>query len=158
MPSSTPKKAADRPLTASSPSSASDYDKGLSTRREVLGNEWVERSLARRSDFNAEFQELITRYAWNEIWNRPGLARPMRRALVLSVTMALGRWEEFELHVRAALRATDDTGLTRDELKEVLLQNAIYAGVPSANTAFSLAQRIIDELDADTPDPAAAAR
>jgi len=125
----------------------SDYEKGLRTRREVLGDEWVDRSLARRSEFNAEFQELITRYAWNEIWNRPGLSRQMRRVMVLSVTMSLGRWEEFELHVRAALHADDGSGLTVEALKEVLLQNAIYAGVPAANTAFSLAQRIVNSMN-----------
>lgn len=124
----------------------SDYEKGLRTRRQVLGDEWVDRSLARRTDFTAEFQELITRYAWNEVWNRPGLSHRMRRVMVLSVTMALGRWEEFELHVGAALRAEDDSGLTVEALKEVLLQNAIYAGVPAANTAFSLAQRIIHDM------------
>lgn len=124
----------------------SDYEKGLGIRREVLGDQWVDRSLARRTEFNTEFQELITRYAWNEIWGRPGLPRQMRRVMVLSVTMSLGRWEEFELHVRAALQATDGTGLTGEELKEVLLQNAIYAGVPASNTAFNLAQKIVNEL------------
>jgi len=124
-----------------------DYEKGLATRREVLGDKWVDQSLARRTDFTAEFQNLITRYAWNEIWNRDGLPRKTRRIMVLSVTMSLGRWEEFELHVRAALQATDDNGLNPEELKEVLLQNAIYAGVPAANTAFSVAQKILRELE-----------
>lgn len=130
---------------SSAPVAVSDYEKGLRTRREVLGDEWVDRSLARRTDFTSEFQELITRYAWNEIWNRPGLPRQMRRVMVLSVTMSMGRWEEFELHVRAALQADDGTGLTVDELKEVLLQNAIYAGVPASNTAFGLAQAIVKQ-------------
>ncbi|MBB5217274.1 carboxymuconolactone decarboxylase family protein [Parapusillimonas granuli] len=125
-----------------------DYQKGLATRRAVLGDEWVDRSLARRTAFTAEFQELITRYAWHEVWNRPGLGRQTRRIMVLSVTMSLGRWEEFELHVRAALRAADESRLSPDELKEVLLQNAIYAGVPAANTAFGLAQKILDEIAA----------
>ncbi len=126
--------------------SQSAYEKGLGIRREVLGDKWVDRSLARRTEFNTEFQEMITRYAWNEIWSRPGLSRQMRRIMVLSVTMSLGRWEEFELHVRAALQATDGTGLTAEELKEVLLQNAIYAGVPASNTAFNLAQNILNEV------------
>jgi 3-oxoadipate enol-lactonase len=132
--------------TPATPEPQSSYEKGLSTRREVLGDKWVDRSLARRTEFNTEFQELITRYAWDEIWGRPGLSRQMRRVMVLSVTMSLGRWEEFELHVRAALQATDGTGLSVEELKEVLLQNAIYAGVPASNTAFNLAQDILNKL------------
>ncbi len=123
-----------------------DYQKGLATRRAVLGDEWVDRSIARKTPFTAEFQELITRYAWNDIWNRPGLNRQTRRIMVLSVTMSLGRWEEFELHVRAGLLAPDASRLTPDELKEVLLQNAIYAGVPASNTAFGLAQKILNEV------------
>jgi 3-oxoadipate enol-lactonase len=125
------------------------FDQGLRNRREVLGDAWVDRSLARATAFTTEFQNLITRYAWDEIWSRPGLPRKTRRIMVLSVTMAMGRWEEFELHVRAALTASDDTRLTPDELKEVLLQNAIYAGVPSANTAFGLAQNILREVAPD---------
>jgi 4-carboxymuconolactone decarboxylase len=137
-----------KPVNDIPASDESDYDKGMRTRRAVLGDKWVDRSLNRRTEFNAEFQELITRYAWNEIWNRPGLNRQMRRVMVLSVTMSMGRWEEFELHIRAALQATDGTGLTAEEIKEVLLQNAIYAGVPASNTAFNLAQVILNELAA----------
>lgn len=122
-----------------------DYEQGLRNRRAVLGDAWVDRSLARKTDFTADFQEMITRYAWNEIWGRPGLPYRIRRIMVLSVTMSLGRWEEFELHIRAALQATDGSRLTIDELKEILLQNAIYAGVPAANTAFSLVQSILNE-------------
>ncbi|ANN77333.1 carboxymuconolactone decarboxylase family protein [Bordetella flabilis] len=125
------------------------FEKGMRNRREVLGDAWVDRSLARATTFTAEFQNLITRYAWDEIWSRPGLPRKMRRVMVLTTTMALGRWEEFELHVRAALGARDETRLAPDELKEVLLQNAIYAGVPAANTAFNLAQNILREMAAD---------
>jgi 3-oxoadipate enol-lactonase len=125
------------------------FEKGMRNRREVLGDAWVDRSLARATTFTAEFQNLITRYAWDEIWSRPGLPRKMRRVMVLTTTMALGRWEEFELHVRAALGAPDETRLAPDELKEVLLQNAIYAGVPAANTAFNLAQNILREMAAD---------
>jgi 4-carboxymuconolactone decarboxylase len=123
-----------------------DFDRGLTNRRAVLGDAWVDRSLARATNFTAEFQNLITRYAWNEIWSRPGLERKIRRIMVLSVTMAMGRWEEFELHVRAGLTAKDDTRLTPDELKEVMYQNAVYAGVPAANTAFNLAQAILREV------------
>jgi len=144
-----------KPDSADSPTtdSGSDYEKGLRTRRQVLGDQWVDRSLARRTDFTSEFQNLITRYAWNEIWNRPGLPRQMRRVMVLSVTMAMGRWEEFELHTRAALQAQDGSGLSAEELKEVLLQNAIYAGVPTSNTAFKLAEAILNEVRADKPQP-----
>jgi 4-carboxymuconolactone decarboxylase len=126
-----------------------DFEKGLRNRREVLGDAWVDRSLARATTFTAEFQNLITRYAWDEIWSRPGLPRKTRRIMVLSVTMAMGRWEEFELHVRAGLTADDDTRIAPDELKEVLMQNAVYAGVPAANTAFNLAQNILREVGKD---------
>ncbi|HEX4025060.1 MAG TPA: 3-oxoadipate enol-lactonase [Steroidobacteraceae bacterium] len=118
---------------------------GLKTRREVLGAEWVERALAARTPFNSDFQALITRYAWHEIWGRPGLDARTRRLLVLAMTVALGRWEEFRLHVRAGLQ---QGGFTEDELKEVLMQAAIYAGVPAANTAFSEAAAVINELQA----------
>ncbi|MGE8453076.1 MAG: carboxymuconolactone decarboxylase family protein [Pseudomonadales bacterium] len=123
-----------------------DFDKGLANRRAVLGDAWVERSLSRATGFTAEYQNMITRYAWHDIWSRDGLPRKSRRMMVLAVTLSLSRWEEFELHVRAALTATDDSRLTPDELKEVLLQNAIYAGVPAANTAFNLAQAILREV------------
>jgi len=124
-----------------------DYERGLRNRRTILGDAWVERSLDKANDFNADFQNLITRFAWHEIWGRPGLEARMRRVIVLATTMALARWEEFELHVRAALQDDSGNGLTREELKEVLMQAAIYAGVPAANTGFSLAQHILRELD-----------
>ena len=124
-----------------------DYERGLRNRRAILGDAWVERSLDKANDFNADFQNLITRFAWHEIWGRPGLEARMRRVIVLATTMALARWEEFELHVRAALQDDSGNGLTREELKEVLMQAAIYAGVPAANTGFSLAQHILRELD-----------
>lgn len=124
------------------------FDDGLLNRRRVLGDEWVERSLAARTPFTADFQAMITRIAWGEIWGRPGLDDRTRRLLVLAITASLGRWEEFGLHVRAGL-ARD--GFTRDELKEVLMQIAIYAGVPAANTGFAEASRIITELDASLP-------
>ena len=127
-----------------------DFERGLKNRREILGDAWVDRSLERATNFNAEFQELITRFAWNEIWGRPGLEKKTRRAIVLAITMALGRWEEFELHVRAALAGgSPDTRLTPDELKEILIQTAIYAGVPAANTGFTHAQAILKEIGAD---------
>jgi 3-oxoadipate enol-lactonase len=120
------------------------FDRGLTRRREVLGSEYVDRSLARTTDFTRDFQSLITRYAWDDIWNRPGLDTQTRRLLVLAFTLALGKWEEFELHFRAAL----EHGVPVEALKEVLLQSAIYCGVPAANTAFKRAQSLLDERDA----------
>ena len=117
---------------------ADRYDLGLRTRRSVLGDGYVDRALARRNDFNGEFQDLITRYAWGEIWTRPALEQRTRRLLVLAMMVALGRQEEFKLHLRAAI----DHGVTKDEIKEVLLQAAIYCGVPAANTAFHLAEEV----------------
>ncbi len=121
------------------------YKKGMKTRRKVLGDEWVDRAERTKTAFNAEFQELITRYAWDEIWNRKGLSREVRRMLVIAMMVALGRWEEFRLHVRAALQSGD---LTEDDLKEVLLQATIYCGVPAANTAFKEAREVIAEVSA----------
>lgn len=123
-----------------------DYRHGLENRRNILGDEWVDKSLANATDFTADYQNLITRHAWHDIWSRPGLPHKTRRIMVLAVTLATGQWEEFELHVRAAISATNGTGLTPEELKEVLLQNAIYAGVPAANTAFKIAQGILRDL------------
>ena len=122
----------------------SAYDAGMATRRKVLGNAWVDKSLANRTPFNAEFQEMITRHAWNDIWNRPGLDHRTRRLLVVAMTAALGRWEEFRLHVRAGIQ---QGGFSVDELKETLLQIAIYAGVPAANTAFAEAGAIVAEVE-----------
>ena len=119
---------------------------GMKRRREVLGDAWVDKSIKTKTDFNAEFLDLITRYAWDDIWNRPGLDRKTRRMLVLAMTIGMGRWEEFALHCRASLAEND---LTQDQVKEVLLQSAIYCGVPSANTAFKEAKAIIAELDAE---------
>jgi 4-carboxymuconolactone decarboxylase len=119
------------------------HERGMKTRRKVLGDEWVDRAERTKNEFNAEFQDLITRYAWDDIWNRPGLDHKTRRMLVLAMTVALGRYEEFSLHVRAALQSGD---LTQDELKEVLLQAAVYCGIPAANTAFKEARAVIDSL------------
>ena len=119
------------------------YDKGMTVRRAVLGDAHVDRSLTRRNAFNEEFQELITRYAWGEIWTRPGLPRHTRSLLTVALMVALNRSDEFKLHLRAAF----NNGVTRDELKEVLLHCAIYAGVPAANSAFHMAQEIFTETD-----------
>jgi 4-carboxymuconolactone decarboxylase len=121
------------------------YKRGMKTRRKVLGDEWVDRAERNKTAFNADFQELITRYAWDEIWNRPGLPHKVRRMLVIAMTLALGRWEEYALHVRAALQSGD---LSEDDLKEVLLQATIYCGVPAANTAFKEAREVIAQLPA----------
>ena len=116
-------------------------DEGMKVRREVLGDEHVDRATAGTSDFTADFQDLITRYVWGEIWTRPGLDRQTRSCVTLAVLVALGRDEELALHVRAARR----NGVSADEIKEVLLQCAIYAGVPAANNAFAIAQRVLEE-------------
>jgi 4-carboxymuconolactone decarboxylase len=116
-------------------------ERGMKVRREVLGDEHVDAAVARTSDFTADFQDLITRYAWGEIWDRPGLDRRTRSAITLTALVARGHFDELAMHVRAALR----NGLTRDEIKEVLLQSAIYCGVPTANSAFAVAQRVLDE-------------
>ena len=118
-----------------------DFDRGLVNRRAVLGDAWVDRSLGQATTLNAEFQSLITRGVWHDIWQRPGLDHRTRRLLVLAMTMAQGRWEEFELHLRAAVVAKDG-GVPLDTLKEVLLQGAAYCGVPAANTAFKIAAEV----------------
>ena len=117
------------------------HSRGMGVRREVLGDEHVDGAIAKTTPFTADFQDLITRYAWGEIWARPGLDRRMRSAVTLTALVALGRDEELAMHVRAALR----NGLNVDEIKEILLQSAIYCGVPAANAAFAVAQRVIDE-------------
>ena len=119
------------------------YDRGMKTRRKVLGDEWVDRAERTKTAFNAEFQELITLFAWDEIWNRPGLDHRTRRMIVIAQCAAMGRWEEFKLHMRAGLEKGD---LTQDDVKEVLLQTAVYCGVPTANTAFREARDVIAEL------------
>jgi 4-carboxymuconolactone decarboxylase len=113
---------------------------GMRTRREVLGDEHVDRAAANTTDFTAAFQDFITRYAWGEIWTRPGLSRPERSMITIAMLAALGRDEELALHVRAALR----NGLGPDDVAEVLLQVAVYAGVPAANRAFAIAAPIIE--------------
>ncbi|HET8977998.1 MAG TPA: 4-carboxymuconolactone decarboxylase [Solirubrobacteraceae bacterium] len=116
------------------------YEPGMKVRREVLGDAHVERSIERTTEFTAPFQEFITRYAWGSVWTRDGLDRRTRSAVTLSVLTALGRENEIEMHVRGALR----NGLTPAEIGEVLLHTAIYAGVPAANSAFAIAQRVIE--------------
>lgn len=116
-----------------------DFDRGVKNRRAVLGDAWVDKSLDGATAFNAEFQAFITRYAWNDIWGRPGLDHTTRRLLVLGMTMGLARWEEFELHCGAAIRG----GVPLEMIKETLMQGAIYCGVPAANTAFKITMEIL---------------
>jgi 4-carboxymuconolactone decarboxylase len=117
------------------------HEKGLKIRREVLGNAHVDRAMSTATDFTAPFQDLITRYAWGEIWSRPGLSRHTRSLLTLAMTIALNREDEFRLHLRAAL----NNGVTREEIREVLLHSAIYCGVPAANHAFKVAAELLSE-------------
>lgn len=144
-----------------------DLERGLRNRRAMLGDAWVDKSVANATAFSADFQNFITRYAWHEVWGRPGLDAKTRRVIVLAITCALGRWEEFELHLRAALTGGNavgphspaglplgaalpdgqaDTRLSPDEVKEVLMQAAIYAGVPAANTGMAIAAKLLREL------------
>jgi 4-carboxymuconolactone decarboxylase len=115
------------------------YEQGLKVRREVLGDAHVDKSLQNRNALNEEFQDLITRYAWGEIWSRPGLSRQMRSMITLAMMVALNREEEFRMHLKAAL----NNGVTPAQIKEVLLQTAIYCGVPAANKAFHVANEVI---------------
>ncbi|MDP9146924.1 MAG: 4-carboxymuconolactone decarboxylase [Acidobacteriota bacterium] len=117
------------------------YEAGMKVRRAVLGEAHVDNSLAKGNEFNEEFQDLITRYAWGEIWNRPALPRHTRSLLTVAMLVALNREEELRLHIRGAAR----NGVSREEMKEVLLQAAIYCGVPAANSAFRIAQEIFSE-------------
>jgi 4-carboxymuconolactone decarboxylase len=119
------------------------YDDGMEVRREVLGDDHVDRATAGATDLTRDFQELITEYAWGTIWTRPGLDRRSRSLITLTALVARGHHEELAMHVRAALR----NGVTVDEIKETLLQTAIYCGVPDANTAFRIAERVLEESD-----------
>ena len=116
-----------------------ERERGMEVRRQVLGDEHVDTAVERTTDFTADFQNLITRYAWGEIWARPGLDRRTRSCITITALVALNRMDELELHVRGALR----NGVTPDEIEEVLLQAAIYCGVPAANAAFAVAQRVL---------------
>ena len=120
---------------------ADPYDDGMKVRREVLGDAHVDRAEAAKTDFTADFQSFITRYAWGEVWTRAGLERRMRSAITLTALIALGHWEELAMHVRAARR----NGLTVEEIGEVILQSAVYCGVPAANHAFAIAKATLEE-------------
>ncbi len=128
------------------------HDDGMAVRREVLGDAHVDRATAAATPFTQDFQDLITRYAWGEVWTRPGLDRRTRSVAVLTALIARGHWDELAMHVRAART----NGLTADEIGEVILQSAVYCGVPAANHAFAIAQRVLDETPAhDEEDPGA---
>ena len=127
------------------------YDRGMAVRREVLGNAHVDRANAAKDEFTEDFQDMITRIAWGGIWTRPGLSRQMRSAVTITAMVAHGHWEELAMHIRAAIT----NGLSRDEIKEILLQTAIYCGVPSANTAFKTAQQVFHAMDNPAMDNAA---
>jgi 4-carboxymuconolactone decarboxylase len=122
------------------------YKQGMKIRRAVLGDEHVDRAAATTTHFNRDFQDFITRNAWGEIWARPGLPRHTRSLLTLAMMVALNRGDEFRLHVRGAF----NNGVTRDQIKEVLLQSAIYCGVPAANSAFHIAADVFKEMDDKT--------
>jgi 3-oxoadipate enol-lactonase/4-carboxymuconolactone decarboxylase len=117
------------------------HENGMRARREVLGDEYVDAAMAKQTPFTADFQDLIARYCWGEIWTRPGLDRRMRSAITLTALVAGGQEGELALHLRGALR----NGLTPDEIQEILLQSAVYCGVPAANAAFAVAQRVLTE-------------
>lgn len=121
--------------------SEDEHEIGMRVRREVLGDEHVDRAMRAATPLTAPFQEFITRYAWGGVWARPGLDRRTRSAITLAVLTALGREHELELHLRAAAR----TGLSEEEIGEVLLHTAVYAGVPAANAAYGVARRVLDE-------------
>ena len=118
-------------------------DEGMIQRRKVLGNEWVDKSIANRNAFNTDFQDLITRYAWGDIWTRPHFDDRTRRILVMGTMIALGAWEEFKLHVRGALTTG---GFTADDIKEIILQQSNYCGIPAGNRAFHEAEATLKEI------------
>jgi len=117
------------------------YERGMVVRREVLGDEHVDRAIERTTEHTRDFQDFITRYAWGEIWSRPGLDRRTRSCVTMTALVAIGRFDELAMHIRAARR----NGLTPEEIAEVLLQTAVYCGVPAANSAFHVFQRVLDE-------------
>jgi 4-carboxymuconolactone decarboxylase len=117
------------------------YDAGMQVRREVLGDEHVDRAESAKTALTADFQELITKYAWGSIWTRPGLDRRMRSAITITALIANGHWTELPMHLRAARR----NGLSVEEITEVLLQSAVYCGVPAANHAFAIAQEVLND-------------
>lgn len=123
------------------------YDNGMKVRRAVLGDAHVDRSLTRLNDFNDEFQNFITRFAWGDVWTRPGLSRHTRSIITLSLLIALNRADEFRMHVRAAF----NNGVTREEMKELFMHAALYCGLPAANSAIHDAEKVFEEMEAAQP-------
>jgi 4-carboxymuconolactone decarboxylase len=121
------------------------HERGMAQRRKVLGNAWVDRANAKKTPFDSEFQDFITRAAWGEVWTRPHFDERTRRILVIGTMLALGHWDEFRMHVRAALV---EGGFSQDDIKEIILQQAIYAGVPASNHAFKEAAEVMAEIAA----------
>jgi 4-carboxymuconolactone decarboxylase len=121
------------------------HQAGMAKRRKTLGNAWVDKANANKTPFNSEFQDFITRYAWGEVWTRPHFDERTRRVLVIGTMIALDKWDEFRMHVRAALA---EGGFSADDIKEIIMQQAIYCGVPAANHAFKLAGEILAETGA----------
>jgi 4-carboxymuconolactone decarboxylase len=119
------------------------YERGMTRRRKVLGNAWVDKANANRTALTEEFQDFITRYAWGEVWTRPHYDERTRRVLVIGTMLALDKWDEFRMHVRAAVT---EGGFTGDDIKEIILQQAIYCGVPAANHAFKEAAAVLAEV------------
>jgi 4-carboxymuconolactone decarboxylase len=126
--------------------SEDQFEKGMATRKSVLGAEYVARAEANKTDFDADFQRYVTENAWGAVWSRPGLEKKTRHLLTLAMLASLGRHEELAMHIRA----TKNTAVTRDEVKEVLLQVAVYAGAPAANSAFAIAKRTYKEMEAES--------
>jgi 4-carboxymuconolactone decarboxylase len=124
------------------------YERGMAVRRKVLGDAWVDKANAGKTPFNAEFQEFITRYAWGEVWTRPHFDERTRRVLVIGTMLALDKWAEFRMHVRAALV---EGGFSEDDVKEIILQQAVYCGVPAANHAFKEAAEVIADVKTAAP-------
>ena len=120
------------------------HKNGMARRRKVLGNDWVDKAIAGKTVLNEDFQEFITRYAWGEIWSRPHFDERTRRILVIGTMVAIGAWEEFRMHVRAAMT---EGGFTADDIREILMQQAIYCGLPAANHAFKEAAAIMKEIE-----------
>ena len=125
------------------------FDRGLEVRKQVLGEKYVESALRTATSFNEDFQTLVTQVAWGAVWTRPGLPRKTRSMLTIAMLAALGQHEELKLHVRA----TRNTGVSQDEVKEILLQVAVYAGIPAANSAFQHARNVYQELEEDPEEP-----
>ena len=121
-------------------------DDGMARRRKVLGDVWVDKSIANKNSFNEEFLDLITRHAWGDIWTRPGLPRHTRSLITIAMLIGMNRNEELKLHLRAAA----NNGVTRGEIKEVIMQSAIYCGIPAANATFHLAESVWDELGVES--------